>query len=123
MGVEHVEPRLMLGEGYFENTALRLAHHHCVDGAVGRLQCRAMVVEFKKIAVKVEGIDRIELGDIDEVDSYRAGLLDSDRLLEICEWDRVDGVEFVFVVKIRVECVHYHDHFLPARILRRAKQA
>ena len=45
-----------------------------------------------------------------------------DRLLEIGKGNRVDGVEFVFIVEVGVEPVHHHDHFLPARVLGRAEK-
>ena len=33
---------------------------------------------------------------------------------------RVDGVDLVLIIEIRVEPVHHHDHFLPDSVFRRA---
>ncbi len=71
--VEHVEARLMLARRELEDAALRLALHDRVDGAQRRRQRRAVVVVVEEVGVQVERVDRIELGDVDEIDRAPAG--------------------------------------------------
>ena len=82
-----------------------------------------MVVVVEEVGVQVEGVDRVELGDVDQIDPHRARALDLDRPLGVGMGDRVDGVELVLLVEIGVEAVHHHHELLPARVLGRAEQA
>src|SRR5215218_6351610 len=88
MGVEHVQPRLMVFVGELQNAALPLRLHDGVDGALRWLQAGAGLVIVEEIGVQVEGVDQVELGDIDRI-------------------DLVAGVEG------GVEGVHHHDELLP----------
>ena len=121
--VEHVDAGLVVGEGELEDAALALALHDGVDGPQRRRQRRAVIVIVEEVGVQVERVDRVELGDVDEVDAHRPRPLDADRLVDVGEGDGVDGVDLVLLVEVRVEAVHHHHELLPAGILRRAEQA
>src|SRR5215207_1496600 len=113
MGVEHVEPRLVVLVGELQDAALPLRLHDGVDRAERRFQPRAGVVVVEEIGVQVEGVDRVELGDIDQVDAHRTAAVDLDRMLHIVEGDRVDRVDLIAGIKGGVEGVHHHDQLLP----------
>src|SRR5918994_2547879 len=113
VGVEHVEPRLVILVGELQNAALSLRLHDGVDRAQRRLQPGAGVVIVEEIGVQVEGVDRVELGDIDQIDAHRPRAVDLDRVLHIVKGDAVDRVDLVAGVEGGVEGVHHHDELLP----------
>src|SRR5215212_4067665 len=113
MGVEHVLTRLVILVGELQDAALPLGLHDGVDRAQCWFQPRARVVIVEEVGVQVEGVDQVELGDIDEVDAYRPRTVDLNRVLHIMEGDRVDRVDLVAGVKGGIEGVHHHDELLP----------
>ena len=72
--MEHVEAGLVVLVAELEDAALRLALHDRVDGAQRRRERRAVVVVVEEVAVQVERVDRVELGDVDEIDPAPASL-------------------------------------------------
>src|SRR5215207_6081335 len=113
MGVEHVEPRLVILVGELQDAALPLRLHDGVDRAQRRFQLRAGVVVVEEVGMQVEGVDRVELGDIDQVDAHRPAAVDLDRVLHVMEGDAIDRVDLIAGVKGGVEGVHHHDELLP----------
>lgn len=58
----------------------------------------------------VEGVDRIELDDVDEVDANEVTALHADRPVHEMERHRVDGVDLIVFVEVRIERVlHHHE--------------
>src|SRR5215212_3269874 len=113
VGVEHIVTRLMVLIGELQNAALSLRLHDRIDRAQRRLQPRAGVVIVEEIGVQMEGVDQVELGDIDQVDAHRPRAVDLDGVLHIMEGHRVDRVDLVSRVEGGVEGVHHHDELLP----------
>src|SRR5215213_4592330 len=113
VGVEHVQPRLMVFVGELQNAALPLRLHDGVDRALRWLQAGAGLVIVEEIGVQVEGVDQVELGDIDQVDAHRPRAVDGDGVLHIMEGHRVDRVDLVAGVEGGVKGVHHHDELLP----------
>lgn len=112
----------MVLEAELQDPPLGLALHDRVDRPQRRRQRGAVIVVVEEVGVQVEGVDRVELGDVDEVDPHRPGPLDRDGLLRIGVRHGVDGVDLVLVVEIGVEGVHHHDQLLPPGVLGRAQQ-
>ena len=81
MGVEHVQARLVRVVGELDNSALRLALHDRIDRLQRRRQRRAGVVIVEEIGMQMEGVDRVELEHVDEVDAHRPLPVDGDRVL------------------------------------------
>ena len=75
--VEHVEPGLVRRVAHLQDAALALALHHRVDRPERRRQRGAVVVVVEEVAMQVQRVDRVELGDVDEVDAQPAGALDA----------------------------------------------
>src|SRR5688572_32984789 len=71
MRVTHVEPGLVTLKGELEDAALALALHDGVDRAQGRGERRAVIVVVEEVAVQMEGVDRVELGHVDEIHPHR----------------------------------------------------
>src|SRR5215207_8828023 len=113
VGVEHVEPRLVVLVRELQDAALPLRLHDRVDHTQCRFQPRAGVVVVEEIGVQVEGVDQVELGDIDQVDADWPRAVDLDRVLHIVEGDAIDRVDLVAGVKGSVEGIHHHDQLLP----------
>ena len=68
----------------------------------------------------MEGVDQVELGQVDEIEAYELGALDLDRVPRVIEGAAVDRVEVVRPVGVGVVAVHHHHELLRgrARLLR-----
>ena len=60
----------------------------------------------------VEGVDLVELEDVDEVDPNELAALHDHRPVEIVEADGVDRIDLVRLVEVRVEAVHHHHELV-----------
>ncbi len=98
-------------EAPLEDPALALAEHHGV-GQLRRLQRRPGRDVVEEVAVEVERVDQVVLEHVDEVDPHELVALHGDRLVHVGEADRVDGVDLVGAVEVRVEPVHDHHHLV-----------
>src|SRR5688572_17316156 len=105
--VEHVGPRVLVRE--LEDRALPLPQRHHV-GPLEPLEVAPGAVELEEVAVEVERIDEIELGDVHQVDADELPLADRDRVVLVVEPDRVHRVHLVLAVEVGVEPVHHHHH-------------
>ena len=93
--------------------ALALAQHDGV-GVLERPPVPGRVVA-EELAVQVERVDEVELGDVHEVDPHGARPADADRMARVVEGPSVHGVELVRTVTVRVVAVHHHDELLGRR--------
>jgi hypothetical protein len=60
----------------------------------------------------VERVDQVVLEHVDDVDPHELPARDRDRRAHVGERDRVDGVELVRPVEVRVEPVHHHHELV-----------
>ena len=68
-----------------ENSRMPRCAWHCITVSMVRsvgVERRAVVVVVEEVGVEVERVDRVELGDVDEIDAHRPRPLDADRPLE-----------------------------------------
>jgi hypothetical protein len=91
--MEHVEAWLVVPEMELDNAALGLTLGNQVDRPECRRQRRALVIVVEEIAVQVEGIDRIELNDVDEIEANRLVLDDPPRRTPGEIGKRVDALQ------------------------------
>ncbi len=77
-----------------------------------------MVVVVEEVPVEVQRVDRVELGDVHEVEADVLVGADPDRVVLVVEGDGVRGVDLVLVVEVRVEPVHHDDELPDPRLLR-----
>ncbi len=106
--VEHEHPGVR--EVDLDDPALSLAEHDRVR--VLEVIAGAGRVIAEEIAVQVEGVDQVELGEVRDVDPYRLRPADADRVLGEEEREPVDGVEVVLAVAVGVEPVQHHNELL-----------
>ncbi len=99
-----------VGEVDLDDPALALAEHDRVR--VLEVVARAGRVVAEEVAVQVERVDQVELGEVREVDPHRLRPADADRVLGEVEREPVDRVEVVLAVAVGVEAVHHHDELL-----------
>ena len=92
--------------------SLHLADRVRVLGGHERRPCREVVEE---VGMQVKGVDRVVLEDVDEVDTDERVALHLDRAVEVVEAHRVDGVDLVAEVEVRVERVHDHHELVGLR--------
>jgi hypothetical protein len=83
-----------------DDPALALAEHHGVR--VFEPVTRAGRVVAEEVAVQVERVDQVELGQVGDVDADELARADRDRVLRVVEGEPVDGVEVVLAVAVRV---------------------
>jgi len=62
-------------------------------------------------------VDRIKLGHVDQIYPHGAIALDPNWLFHERMRNRVNRVNFVFFVKVRIEGIHHHQQLLPLLIL------
>ncbi len=117
MGVEHIQTRFETPVGELQDAALRLALHDGVHRLEGRLQRGAVVVIIEEIGVQVQGVDRVELGDVDQINALQLVAANRDGLVVVGESNRVGRVDLIVAVKVGVEAVHHHDHLVDPLIL------
>ncbi len=72
-------------------------------------------VVAEELAVQVERVQEVELGQVREVDAHRPLPADADRVARVVERLAVDGVEVVLAVAVGVEAVHHHHELLRRR--------
>ncbi len=72
-------------------------------------------MQAEEIAVEMEGVDEIELGDVHHVQAHELAEGDRDGVLLVVESQRVDGVHLVLAVEVRVEGIHDHDQLASRR--------
>src|SRR5262245_55720617 len=95
--VEHEQAGVV--ELELDDPALALAEHGRVRvlevvGGAGR-------VVTEELAVEVERVDQVELGQVRQVDPDELALAHADRVLRVVEDSAVDGVEVVLAVPVR----------------------
>ena len=109
MGVEHVHAGEFVAE--LEYAALGLGLHDGV-GEFGGRQAGAGGVVVEKVGMQMEGVDQVELQDVDQVNAHGLVYFELDGMVLIMEGDAVDGVEIVLIVKVDIQTMHDHDHFV-----------
>ena len=109
VGVEHVAARLR--EAQLEDPALPLRLHDRVR-ELGRLERGAGRVVVEEVGVDVEGVDRVELQRVDEVDPHQLAASHADGLVHVVEADRVHRVDLIRAVEVGVEAVHHHHQLV-----------
>ena len=90
---------------------------HCMIVSVNsaRLERRAGREVVEEVGVHVERVDLVELEHVHEVDPHQLVLPDPHRLVHVREADRVDRVDLVGEVEVRVEAVHHHHQLVGLR--------
>ena len=68
--------------------------------------------EGVEVGVDVDGVDGIELGDVDQIDPHQLIFLDGDRVPHEMKAHGVDGIDLVVPVEVGVEAVHHHHQLL-----------
>lgn len=104
--MEHIAARPTITK--LQNAPLCLALHDRINQPQRRLQRCAVVIIVKEGGVQVHRVDRVKLGDVDEIDAYQLlgnhGNLAARIFVSHC----VDGIDFILVVKVGVKGVHDH---------------
>jgi hypothetical protein len=115
--VEHVLAGLEAFEVELEDPALRLYLRDDVREHRRLERCPGVVV-VEEVPMQVERVDRVELGDVDQVHTDGLVGTDPDRRGVVRERDRVDRIDLVLAVEVGVERVHDHDHLADPVVLR-----
>ena len=60
----------------------------------------------------MKGINRVELSNINEIDSLK--LIPSNRnwLIHVSKANRIGRINLIVAIKVCVEAIHNHDHFI-----------
>src|SRR5215207_725340 len=106
--VEHVHAGISVTE--FKNAALGLSLNDGV-GEFRRRQACAGGIVVEEICMQVEGVDQVELEDVNKIDAYGFPDLDLDGVIMIMKRNPVDRVKIIRVVEVHIDAVHHHDQF------------
>src|SRR5688572_26512888 len=105
MGVEHERPGVIVRE--LKHGPLSLAESDDIGPFVAG-QVGAGAVQSKEVAVNVERVQQIELGHIHHVRPYQLSLADPNRVLLVVKGHRIDGVDLILLIEVRIEPIHHH---------------
>src|SRR5687768_3976436 len=107
--VEHEGAGMLVHELEHRSLALRQCHR---VGVLVPLEVGARAVEPEEVAVQVERVEQVELGDVHEIDPRELAQPKRDRMLLVVERDGIDCVDLVLAVEVRVEPVHHHHQLV-----------
>src|SRR5438093_6147595 len=104
--VEHEAPSV--GESYFQDCPLSLTEHDRVRILRGH-ERRTRAIHMEEVPVDMNGVDRIKLCHVDQVDAHKLVALYADRVLRVVEGngsDRLNLDLIIIVGTIRVTTTH-----------------
>ncbi len=116
-GMCYVDKCLERGMNVDSFAPLALAEHGHVAVLV-RPQVRPGPIHAEEPGMQMERVDRVELGDVDQVHAHQITDPHRDRVHLVVECHRVDRVHLVIAVKVRIEAVHHHHHLVEGMIRR-----
>src|SRR5690554_2110652 len=70
---------------------------------------------MEEVGVQVEGVNQVELQDVDQMNAHRLPHPNLDRMKLVMKGDGVDSVEVILIVEIHVEPAHYHHQLVVNR--------
>ena len=118
MRMKHVATLLEALERKLEDSSLRLALHDGVNRFQRRRKRGAVVVVVEEISVQVKRVDRVEFGNVDQINSLKLIASDWNRFIHVGKRDGVSGIDLVVPVEIRIEAIHNHHHLVHIFVFR-----